>query len=361
MKFKLFGGVCTTLYVSLCAGILSVSAASTPFSRVLTIGSSGEDVRALQIILNRDPATRVSDSGPGSLGNETSYFGARTAAAVIQFQEKYATDVLYPVGLAAGTGYVGTKTLNKLNALAANLNSTVSNANSYSQVSTSSGSILNHIEKPASFTIDPALQKALALGVVPQWAAFGDTTPDSLMIFGLSHNRIRPGDHLTIFGQGFGTSTTIHFGPNSQIIFHATSSNTMTVNVPALPYGTYQVWAENNHGSTKSVSAQYITVGAVTDSRPHILSVSPAFVGQNDSVTVTASALDAFTNTVYSSLGILHAVPSIDGKTMTFRVTDLPKAELIFQGQRVAPLTVSFGIGTSAGMSLEYGYFTISQ
>ena len=93
----------------------NVYAATTLFTRSLKVGMSGEDVRQLQLTLNLSPDTRVAQSGPGSPGLETTYFGQMTARAVVRFQEKYATDILVPIGLKTGTGYVGTATLSVLN------------------------------------------------------------------------------------------------------------------------------------------------------------------------------------------------------------------------------------------------------
>lgn len=90
------------------------------FTRNYTIGGSGEEVKEIQKFLNKNFATRVAASGTGSPGYETSYFGPATKAAVIKFQNMYASEVLTPAGLASGTGYWGALTRAKANALNAN-------------------------------------------------------------------------------------------------------------------------------------------------------------------------------------------------------------------------------------------------
>ncbi|MEK7538700.1 MAG: peptidoglycan-binding domain-containing protein [Patescibacteria group bacterium] len=85
------------------------------FSRNLREGMLGDDVREIQKILNRDAQTRLAEAGYGSLGNETDYFGPLMKAAIVRFQMKYANEVLAPVGMTQGSGYVGFYTRSKLN------------------------------------------------------------------------------------------------------------------------------------------------------------------------------------------------------------------------------------------------------
>jgi GH24 family phage-related lysozyme (muramidase)/peptidoglycan hydrolase-like protein with peptidoglycan-binding domain len=52
-------------------------------------GAEGRDVKYLQVVLNTDPQTKLTDSGVGSPGNETDYFGSITEDAVRRFEKKY--------------------------------------------------------------------------------------------------------------------------------------------------------------------------------------------------------------------------------------------------------------------------------
>lgn len=74
---------------------------SVSFSRDLEIGSTGSDVKALQVWLNTHGYV-IASSGPGSSGNETTKFGGLTRAALAKFQKA--------VGISPAVGYFGPKT-----------------------------------------------------------------------------------------------------------------------------------------------------------------------------------------------------------------------------------------------------------
>jgi peptidoglycan hydrolase-like protein with peptidoglycan-binding domain len=76
----------------------------------LMLGMTDPEVSILQQGLAKDAAVYAA-------GKVTGYFGPLTKAAVIAFQQKYASEVLTPVGLTKGTGYVGAMTRAKFNAL----------------------------------------------------------------------------------------------------------------------------------------------------------------------------------------------------------------------------------------------------
>ncbi len=126
-------------------------AANATILRNLKMGDSGQDVRELQITLNQNADTRIAITGPGSPGNETTHFGVLTRLAVIRLQQKYAADILAPVGLTIATGFVGGQTRLFLLRLAG-----VNNPASLS-VSGSAPSVAPAGPPPAISTISPAV------------------------------------------------------------------------------------------------------------------------------------------------------------------------------------------------------------
>jgi peptidoglycan hydrolase-like protein with peptidoglycan-binding domain len=85
----------------------SSSSTSYTFTRDLTMGSTGDDVKQLQMFLNNN-GYAVAASGVGSKGMETMYFGGLTQAAVSKYQAAK--------GIAPTAGYFGPKTRAAVNA-----------------------------------------------------------------------------------------------------------------------------------------------------------------------------------------------------------------------------------------------------
>lgn len=77
------------------------------FAVNLSYGMQGREVKCLQNFLKSQ----------GFNTETTSYFGSLTKAAVIRFQEKYSLEILAPVGLKNGTGFVGVSTRAKIKRL----------------------------------------------------------------------------------------------------------------------------------------------------------------------------------------------------------------------------------------------------
>ncbi len=78
------------------------------FISTLTSGSKGKTVEYLQQCL-------AGLEGIYPEAEITGYFGTKTKAAVVRFQEKYADEILKPSGLSSGNGRVGPSTRKKLN------------------------------------------------------------------------------------------------------------------------------------------------------------------------------------------------------------------------------------------------------
>jgi len=97
--FESLGGTVTPETKSILDAFPSVSTGS--FTRDLQVGSTGDDVKVLQQWLNAN-GYQVAASGPGSPGNETTYFGVATQAALAKFQAAN--------GITPSAGYLGPKT-----------------------------------------------------------------------------------------------------------------------------------------------------------------------------------------------------------------------------------------------------------
>lgn len=104
-------------FIFLGFGAITTTVSALTFTVNLKQGSKGADVKNLQSILNMSADTQVAVLGKGSPGKETTTFGPATYAAVIRFQNKYASSILAPIGLTKGTGLVDELTRARLNTI----------------------------------------------------------------------------------------------------------------------------------------------------------------------------------------------------------------------------------------------------
>lgn len=163
------------------------------FTKNLKLGDTDTQVLLLQKALNKDTDTIIAASGPGSSGNETTYFGQKTKTAVVKFQNKYAKEILAPNGLTAGTGYFGASTRAMLNSLQKN--------------------------NPGNTGI-PATQ------TVPKEAVSG--LGEKVKITSLFPATGKDGTPVTIYGTGFSKSANKIIA-GGQTIYNAKSSNGTTL------------------------------------------------------------------------------------------------------------------------------------
>lgn len=90
--------------------LLPVSAVCTPYlTESLRRGDRKEPVKTLQAFLKSQNLFAYPEL--------TTFFGPITFQAVMDFQQKYASDILTPISLSAPTGFVGEMTLKKINEL----------------------------------------------------------------------------------------------------------------------------------------------------------------------------------------------------------------------------------------------------
>lgn len=118
----------------------SGTTASTTFTRNLTVGSNGSDVKALQKFLNSKGYV-VASSGPGSVGNESTYFGPATRAALAKYQAAK--------GISPAVGYFGPSTRQSVNAMTGGTTTTTTGGVTVT-VPAGSGLVVSSPEQPAS-------------------------------------------------------------------------------------------------------------------------------------------------------------------------------------------------------------------
>jgi peptidoglycan hydrolase-like protein with peptidoglycan-binding domain len=283
------------------------------FSANLSAGSTGSEVLALQTALQKQNSS-VSLTGT---------FDGSTAAAVSAFQEKYASQILAPIGLRSGTGFVGSATR----------------------------ATLNNIFRCT--TAGPSV-----MGTNPTGAPIGTS--------------------VTITGSGFTTTgNNIHFGTGGIANVSSADGMHLAFQVPSgigpcdligsscaapeqqVTPGSYPVSVSNARGTSNSTN---FTVGPTiigSTLPPYVAGINPVTGHVGISVTITGSGFAATGNNIHFGVGGIANVSSADGTHLTFQVPNsVGPCDLMVPGsvcatyeQLVTPgsyaVSVSDGLGTS--------------
>lgn len=262
-----------------------IFAAEVEFPRNLKFGMHGEDVRAMQEVLNNDPDTQIMKSGAGSPGNETDYFGLATKRALIKFQEKYRDEILAPFDLVYGNGFFGAKTRAKFTVVrhGVDMGKSPASAVILSPAATTSSSVAVHVEQ-------------------------GD-----VFVMSLSQYSGKPGTMLTMSGAGFTHSDNTIYFDTVHAVEHASSADEQTISfeVPAIPKGLHHLFVKNARGGSDHEAFFVVTDGVTPE--PKIESVTYM---TNKNIILRGSGFTANGNMVRTGVGVYEGVPSSDGKTI---------------------------------------------
>lgn len=331
------------LVLLLCALPREASAQVSTFSRNLSIGDSGQDVLELQRLLNQDSKTQITVSGAGSPGNETMYFGHLTHQAVIRFQNLYAAEILYPVGLFQGTGFVGPSTRTKLSSMLVLSNQPITST--------------PVDQSPQTRTISPTKQ-SFPSGFT---SAF-QSTSDELVLGYPSEYEGAPGTAITLFGNGFAkTSNTVYFGSHAIKNVSSPSGSTLSVTVPDIAYGKYDL--EVHNGKKKTDTDAFFVIKDVATPPPTITGITPTKGVYGTKVTITGTGFTS-NNELRTSYGVFDDISSKDGKTISLEIEPYPEAfgpdaeEITTDRERV--MEISIYVVNDNGVSKERAIFKVS-
>lgn len=321
---------CSTAFlVALLPGIAAAQSAPECglFTRNLALGASGADVRALQVFLNTDTRTKVSLDGPGSPGNETTYFGMKTKAAVVKFQELHRAEVLTPVGLTSGSGFVGTFSRAKIAALCAKgpgTSSTIAPTTPATPVTGTTSGRAPTGRVPSNSTVTTPVTPTTPTTpsspapTVPVNTSSGFSSEELVLMYPSTYAAPR-GATVSIAGLGFTSGKhTVYLGATT--IANATVlSGMISFVIPeTAALGAQSLWVTNEKGESNKLSFTVTQPNAVA---PTITSISPKEGFQGTTITITGTGFTPTGNQVHTSREVIDNVASPDGKTLQVPIT----------------------------------------
>jgi peptidoglycan hydrolase-like protein with peptidoglycan-binding domain len=278
--------------------------ANTGIFRTLRIGDTGEDVKLLQSILNSFEDTQVSVTGPGSLGQETTYFGVLTKEAVMRFQKKYSPEVLFPAGVALPTGIVGEFTRKKLNS---------SQLASIQISPKSNNEAVSLLEVSTTVSAPPSAVEIFYLFSKPKLGY-------------LSTYQALPGSQIVVHGIAFQkTGNSVCFNDVCVEGLESNDGTSLAVTLPkSLKTGSYNVYVKTKNGSTYDASyGNYFTVTSTPGILPKITRIFPEVISihSTDPITIYGE-FEATNNQIITSFGSVKDKNSTNGQ-ITFLLNEI--------------------------------------
>lgn len=285
--------------------VFAVYFSARAFKAPLSYGVRHPDVVTLQKMLNADPETMVSEIGPGSPGNETDYFGPATRRAILLFQEKYHTEILAPLGLTRGTGFLGEKTREKLREL----------LDYGGSVTVTKVELAPPTVGSSSQTITPS---PLRTADKVRTATSSEESPKGpVFLMFLSQYSGTPGTTISLQGAGFTRQgNTVSFGTHTVSNVSSPNGSVLTLAVPRISPGIYPLLVENTHGESNKGTFFVVTDGVSRE--PVIAAITPKRAPLGTTITLRGSGFSTSSNMVRTGVQILEGIPSLDGTTLSF-------------------------------------------
>ncbi|MFH1454823.1 MAG: hypothetical protein ABIF22_00650 [bacterium] len=287
------------------------------FTKNLTVSSYGTDVMALKKIISLEFNTTLDTSAT---------FTSNTTNDVKKLQEKYAREILAPLGLTSGTGIVGPSTRKKLNLILNNIlvpkkasGNQVVNNNSSSTTSSNSSS-------KTVVEISP-------IPAVPPIANKIDSFAPTIM-FEAYPIKVIAGQLTTL---AWNTSNAdgrceITSKDSSGKIFKGTIDSSGQTSIdPINKTTTYTIVCYNKYGipGSKSVLVEVIDSSKtaiqpiVYAQMPKITSISPSSANRGDTVTIIGSSFVSTSTVIFDGIKIdNNLVTSKSSSSISFKIPE---------------------------------------
>jgi hypothetical protein len=337
------------------------------FTLPLILGMQNQQVLALQKILNQNPQTQIAQTGPGSPGNETTYFGTLTQAAVNRFQNLYASDILIPAGLSSPTGVVGPLTLEKLNSIPnPSISSDPLAAYRSSAASIPDMYLTDQKIQSIQTDVDSIVNTALTSHQTPQIdpAKYQNALNGEVIITAISAHSGLPGAIISIQAQNLDSTNTVYFCSPSVVLGSVCSSSFLIQNLtapasalsfalPPFPPGRYDLAIQNSHGFSNT---SFFIVLSNSSKTVSVGSIMPSSVHWGGMITITGSGFAPTGNEVVTAFDTIKNVPSPDGKTLSVQIAPDQLKEEAALGTGTIAIPDSIAVITNNGYTTGTGF-----